>query len=266
MKKTAILLILLIVNLIQVRSQDWAIEQLENSPRHQENITVSYGDESISCFLVYPEVSEKVPVIILIHENRGLNDWARSMADQVAAMGYIVIAPDFLSGKAPNGGNTPDFENSDAARSAIYELSPQMITNNLKAVVSYAKNLPAGNSEVAVMGFCWGGSQTFRFATNTDEVEAFFVFYGSGPKDPEDYKDISAPVYGFYGGNDNRVNSTIDMSKEIMNEYNKTYKPEIYKGAGHGFMRAGQAPDASEENAQARKEAISRLKKLLAEL
>ncbi|NMM50399.1 dienelactone hydrolase family protein [Marinigracilibium pacificum] len=249
-----------------IHSQDWAIKQLETSPRHQENITISYGEESFSCFMVYPEVSEKVPVIILIHENRGLNDWARSMADQMAGMGYIVIAPDFLSGKAPNGGNTPDFDDSDAARTAIYELSPSMITNHLKATEAYAKQIPSANGEVAVMGFCWGGSQTFRHATNSDVPKAYFVFYGSGPQDPADYQNISAPVYGFYGGDDNRVNATIDMSKEVMHEYDKTYKPEIYPGAGHGFMRSGQAPDASDDNKKAREQALSRLKKLLSQL
>jgi carboxymethylenebutenolidase len=112
-------------------AQDWAIKQLENSPRHQEDITVKNGDKDLSCFLVYPEVSEKATVVILIHENRGLNDWARSMADQVAGEGFIVIAPDFITGMAPNGGNTPDFPNRDEARTAIYALDSDGITSGL---------------------------------------------------------------------------------------------------------------------------------------
>jgi carboxymethylenebutenolidase len=241
------------------KAQDWAIEQLENSPRHQEKEVVKNGDRDISCFVVYPEVSEEATVAILIHENRGLNDWARSMADQVAGEGFIVIAPDLISGKAPGGGDTPDFPDSDAARQAIYDLDPDQITSDLDAVFAYAKNIPAGNGKVVVMGFCWGGSQTFRYATNNPQIEASFVFYGTGPEEQEAYDRIKTPVYGFYGGNDNRVNATIENSLKMMENADMIYKPIIYKGAGHGFMRSGQAPDASPENRKARDAAFKRM-------
>ncbi len=246
-----------------LRAQDWVIKQLENSPRHQEKIIVKNGDRNISCFLVYPEVSESATIVILIHENRGLNDWARSMADQVAGEGFIVIAPDFISGKAPGGGDTPDFADSDAARQAIYELDPDQITSDLNAVFAYANKIPAGNSKVCVMGFCWGGSQTFRYATNNQNIEAAFVFYGTGPQEQEAYDRIEAPVYGFYGGNDNRVNATIENSEKMTEVASKIYKPVIYEGAGHGFMRSGQAPDASVDNKKARDAAFERLVSLL---
>ncbi|MDX1628570.1 MAG: dienelactone hydrolase family protein [Fulvivirga sp.] len=239
-------------------------ERLENSPRHHEWVDVTYQDRTVKAFLVYPEVSEKVPVVIVIHENRGLNDWARSMADQLAEAGYIAIAPDLLSGEGPDGGGTSSFESSDAARTGIYNLDQEQVTADLKATIEYSKkNIPAANGKVAVIGFCWGGSQAFRLSTNTDEVEAFFVCYGTGPKEMEAYQEVSAPVYGFYGGNDNRVNATIERSKEAMEKYNKTYRPVIYEGAGHGFFRAGESPDASEANKKARKEGWERLKKLL---
>jgi len=122
-----LMLLLATTAALPIRAQDWAIKQLENSPRHQEKVFVKNGDRNISCFLVYPEAAGDATVVILIHENRGLNDWARSMADQVAGEGFIVIAPDFISGKAPGGGDTPDFPNSDAARDAIYELNPDQI-------------------------------------------------------------------------------------------------------------------------------------------
>lgn len=249
-----------------VQAQDWALEQLENSPRHQETITIQNGDKALSAFVVYPEVSEKATAIILIHENRGLNDWARSMADQMAGAGFIVIAPDFISGMAPDGGNTPDFDNSDAAREAIYELTPEQVTSDLDAVFAYAKEIPAANGKVAVMGFCWGGSQTFRYATNNKDVEAFFVFYGTGPSEAEPYQNIEAPVYGFYGGDDNRVNATIEASQEFMEEAGNEYEPIIYPGAGHGFMRSGQDPEASEANAAAYKKGFDRLVGLLKSL
>ncbi|MEM9896516.1 MAG: dienelactone hydrolase family protein [Bacteroidota bacterium] len=242
------------------------IDRLEQSPRHHEWVTINYGDRSVRSFLVFPEVSEKVPVVLVIHENRGLNDWARGMADQIAEAGYIALAPDLLSGSGPNGGGTASFANSDAARTGIYALDPDQVTADLQANIDYAKEIASGNGKVAVIGFCWGGSQTFRLSTNTDQITAAFVCYGTGPKNEEDYQQITAPVYGFYGGNDNRVNATIERSKAIMDRLGKRYEPEIYDGAGHGFFRAGEAADASEANRKAREEGWRRLKKLLAKL
>lgn len=242
------------------------LKQLEESPRHHEWITLSVDDQELQTFLVFPEVADKVPVVILIHENRGLNDWARSMADQIAAMGYIVLAPDLLSGKAPDGGGTSAFKNSDAARTALYALNPDQITKGLQAVLAYGKQIDAANGKVAVIGFCWGGSQTFRFVSNEDQLAAAFVCYGTGPKKEEVYKTIKTPVYGFYGGNDNRVNATIEKSQKIMEGLNKVYMPVIYEGAGHGFFRAGEADNASEANKNARKAGLDRLQRLLSTL
>ena len=110
---------------------------------------------------------------------------------------------------------------------------------------------------------CWGGSQTFRFVTNNKDVKAGFAFYGSGTDKPEEIARIQVPVYGFYGGNDARVNATIPKSTELMKAAGKTYEPVIYDGAGHGFMRAGEEPGAKEGNKKARDEAWTRLKELL---
>ena len=129
------------------------LKQLEESPRHQEWVTISVDDQELQTFLVFPEVADKVPVVILIHENRGLNDWARSMADQIAAMGYIVLAPDLLSGKAPDGGGTSAFKNSDAARTSLYALDPDQITKGLQATLAHGKQIDAANGKVAVLGF-----------------------------------------------------------------------------------------------------------------
>jgi carboxymethylenebutenolidase len=243
-----------------------SLERLENSPRHHEWVDISYDNRTLQNFVVFPEIAEKATVVIVIHENRGLNDWARSLADQIAEEGYIAIAPDLLSGAGPNGGGTASFENSDDARTAIYGLDPDQVTSDLKAVINYSKNIPAGNGKVAVIGFCWGGSQSFRLATNSDEIEAAFVCYGTGPNEAEEIERIEVPVYGFYGGNDNRVNATIDKSQELMNKYNKTFLPVIYEGAGHGFFRAGEQSDASEANKKARADGWQRLKVLLSEL
>jgi carboxymethylenebutenolidase len=114
-----------------------------------------------------------------------------------------------------------------------------------------------------VAGFCWGGSQTFHYATNNRSLRAAFVFYGGGPETTEEIARIQCPVYGFYGGNDARVNTTIPLSRELMRKAGKTYEPIIYENAGHGFMRAGEPPDADEANRNARLEAWKRWMELL---
>ncbi|MDZ7805647.1 MAG: dienelactone hydrolase family protein [Gracilimonas sp.] len=249
-----------------VFSQDYAIEQLENSPRHHEWVTIESNDRTLHNFVAYPESSEPAPVVIVIHENRGLNDWARSFTDQLAEKGFIAIAPDLISNTVEGIEKTSDFENSDAARQAIYGLDPDHVTTDLMNVLEYAKTISAGNGQIAVAGFCWGGSQSFRFATNAgDMIDAAYVFYGTGPDEAEAYNSIQVPVYGFYGGNDERVNSTIEESKEAMDQYNKTYEYEIYEGAGHAYMRQGDDPNAAsgDPNVKARNASWERLVKLL---
>lgn len=244
-------------------AQDWAKARLEKSPRHQEWIKAKHGPREVQCFVVYPEVKDKVPAVVVIHENRGLTDWVRSVADQLAQAGYVAVAPDLLSGTAPGGGGTSDFAGQDAATRAIYALSPEQVTADLNAVADYAAKIPAANGQVAVAGFCWGGSQSFRFATNNKEVKAAFVFYGTGPDKSEEIARIRCPVYGFYGGADARVNATIPKSVELMKKAGKTYEPVTYEGAGHGFMRAGDEPEATGANKKARDEAWRCWKNLL---
>jgi len=262
--KTRLLILLSSFALAAVSpAQDWAKQRLEDSPRHLEWVTVTNGDRAVKCFIAYPEVKDKATAVVVIHEIFGLTDWARGVADQLAEAGYIAIAPDLLTGAAPGGGGTAELGSSDAVRKAISSLKPDQITGDLNAAVAYLKALPACNGKVVVGGFCWGGSQTFRFATNNKEVKAAFAFYGSGPTQAEDIARIDCPVYGFYGGNDNRVNSTIPQSTELMKAAGKTYEPVIYDGAGHGFMRAGEAPDANAANKKAREDAWKRWKELL---
>lgn len=244
-------------------AQEWDLKQLEKSPRHHEWVKIESGGRTLQCFLTYPEVSHKAGVVVVIHENRGLNDWARSIADQIAGLGYITIAPDLLSGKAPEGGKTSDFPNSDAARTAIYDLDAEQVLADLNAVADFAAALPAANGEVAVAGFCWGGSQSFRFATARSTLKAAFVFYGTAPQNAAVLSKINCPVYGFYGGNDARVNATIPDTEKMMKAAGKMYEPVIYEGAGHGFVRSGEQPEAAAANSQGRANAWERLKGLL---
>ncbi len=249
-----------------LQAQDEFLKQLEASPRHQEWVEIMSNGRKLKCFVVYPEVSGKASSVIVIHENMGLNNWARSMADQIAGGGFIAIAPDLLSGMAPNGGGTADFASGDSARAAIYKLDSAQVRKDLDAVTNYVAALPAANGKVAVAGYCWGGSQCFKMATTNSKIKAAFVFYGTGPDDISAIRSVKAPVYGFYGGNDARVNATIPKSDSLMKVAGKKYDPVVYNGAGHGFMRAGQLSNASAENAKARNEAFARLVAILKEM
>jgi carboxymethylenebutenolidase len=263
--KRLLLLPLLTCLCLTAAAQDWAKERIEKSPRHQEWIKVKYGDREVNCSIAYPEVKDKAPVVVLIHEIFGMTDWVRSVADQLAEAGYIAIAPDFLSGAAPNGGGSAELGN-DGARRAVSQLKPDQVTADLDAVVAFAAKIPAANGKVAVAGFCWGGTQSFRYATHAKDIKASFVFYGSGPDNEADTAKIAAPVYGFYGGNDARVNSTIPKSTDLMKKAEKTYEPLVYEGAGHGFMRAGEDPAGNAPNKKAREDAWARWKDLLKKL
>lgn len=244
-------------------AQDFAKQRLENSPRHQEWVAIKHGARTVHAFVVFPEVKQKALAVLVIHENRGLTDWVRGVADQFAEAGYIAIAPDLLSGMAPNGGKTSDFADGDAAREAISNLKPEQVTADLNAVADYVAKLPAANGQVVSAGFCWGGRQSFRFATNRAKLTAAFVFYGNGPETQEEFARITCPVYGFYGGNDARVNATIPQAEEWMKAAKKKYEPVTYEGAGHGFMRAGEEPNATEANKKAHDEAWVRVQALL---
>lgn len=266
MKKSISILMLTLALGLNTVAQDWARERLEQSPRHLEWVTVKHGNREVQCFVAYPEVKEKTTAVVVIHEIFGLTEWVRGVADQLAAAGYIAIAPDLLSGMAPGGGGTAELGGGDGVRKVIGSLPPDQITADLKAVVDYVSQLPAANRKVTVGGFCWGGSQTFRFATNNKDILAAFPFYGSGPDDADAISRIDCPVYGFYGGNDARVNATIPQTEKLMKAAGKKYEPVLYDEAGHGFMRAGEAPGASEPNVKAREEAWKRWKDLLKNL
>lgn len=247
-------------------AQEWAKAKVEGSPRHGEWVALDVGGgRKLHSFVVYPEKKEKAPVVIVIHEIFGLTDWVMSLADQLAEAGCIAIAPDLLSGDAPNGGRTKDFAPGEV-REAISKLMPSRITSDLNAAADYGLKLPAANGNLAVIGFCWGGTQTFNYATNRADLKAAYVFYGTGPSDPVVINRISAPVYGFYAENDARVNATIDASKEAMKAAGKTFEPVTYSGGGHGFMRAGEDPSGSEANKKARAAAWERLRALLGKL
>jgi carboxymethylenebutenolidase len=268
----------------EVDSQEWAKQRLAKSPRHQEWVKVKYkpagatAEREVSAFVAYPEVKNKATAVVVIHEIFGMSDWVQSLTDQLAEAGYIAIAPDLLSGMGPNGGGTADVatKGSNAIGTAIRDLPPEQITADLNAVADYVSKLPAANGKIAAAGFCWGGGQTFRYATNRPDLKAAFVFYGPPPMtgQPPTLQDkvalgrITAPVFGFYAGNDARINASTPAIIEAMKELNKKYEPVTYEGAGHGFMRAGDGPEpiapVAKGDAEADKQAKEGYEKALA--
>jgi carboxymethylenebutenolidase len=224
-------------------TQEWAKARLAKSPRHQEWVKVKNGTREVNSFVVYPEVKNKATAVIVIHEIFGMSDWVQSLTDQLAEAGYVAIAPDLLSGSGPGGGGTSAFTDRNAVGQAIRDLPPDQITGDLNAVADYVAKLPAANGNVVVAGFCWGGGQAFRYATNNPKLKAAFVFYGPAPESKDELARIKAPVYGFYAGNDARINATLPKTIEMMKELGKVFDPVTYEGAGHGFMRAGEAPE-----------------------
>lgn len=284
-------------------AQDWAKANLAKSSRHGEYVTINEpGGRQLIAWVVYPEVKEKAPVVVMIHEIFGLTDWAREMADEVAGAGYIVVEPDLLSGFGA-AGSTPQtpaataqqqasqhdhmdhagmmggqssgapyipaqpggitaFPDQGAATRAVSALPNPQVMADLDAAADYGKKLPAANGKVFIAGFCWGGGKSFLFATHRHDLSGAFVFYGPPPPD-DAIANITAPVYGFYAGNDARITATVPKTEEEMKAAGKTYKPVTYDGAGHGFMRAGEAPDANAANTAARQQGFRRFISLL---
>lgn len=247
----------------QALAQDWAKASIEKSPRHLEYVDVSVGKKKLKCFVAYPEVKGKATAVLVIHEIFGLTDWVRSVADQLAARGYIAIAPDLLSGTAPNGGGTAELGGDDNARKEISKLTDGAICADLDAAAKYVTALPASNGKLVVSGFCWGGKQTFAYANHNKNLKAAYAFYGTGPDKKDHVTSIACPVYGFYAENDSRVGATLPDTVKIMKEAKKTFEPVTYTGSSHGFMRAGESPSSNPGNAKARKDAWKRWELLL---
>jgi carboxymethylenebutenolidase len=219
---------------------------LEKSSRHGEyvDITVPGRATPVKAFIVYPERKDKAPVVLVISEIFGLSDWIRGVADQLAKEGFIAIAPDFLSGKGPNGGATDSFASRDDVVAKIREVQPPEVATILDGTRVYATKLPSANGKSASIGFCWGGGQSFAYAAATPTLSAAVVYYGTSP-DAAKLATIKAPVLGLYGGSDARVNATIEPAVAEMKKLGKSYEPHVYDGAGHGFLRQQMGQDGA---------------------
>jgi carboxymethylenebutenolidase len=219
-------------------AEEQAKAVLDSSPRHGEfvSIPVPGSDVKLNTWVVYPETSGKAGVVIVIHEIFGLSDWIRAVADQIAADGFIAVTPDLISGMGPGGGGTESVSSRDDVVKLIRGLSDEETTKRLNAVFSYASSIPSANGKIATVGFCWGGSASFAYATAQPNLAGAVVYYGTSP-DSTHLAQIHAPVLGLYGGDDARVGATVEPAAKVMKELKKPYDYEFFEGAGHGFLR-----------------------------
>ncbi|MGZ8377735.1 MAG: dienelactone hydrolase family protein [Gemmatirosa sp.] len=206
------------------------------SPRHGEwaMVRTSTGD-SVRAWVVYPERATKAPVVLVVHEIFGVSPWIRAVTDQLAADGFIAIAPDLLTGKGVGG--TPDSTDAQAAPAVIRTLAPAEVQSRLLAVAEYGMNLPAAEKRYGIVGYCWGGSQVFAHAAKTPGLGAGVAYYGGVNPQQIDLTRAKAPVLGLYGSNDARVNATIPVADSALKKAGVPWEYAVYEGAGHGFLR-----------------------------
>lgn len=220
-----------------------AADRIAKSPRHGEWVAIRVSEtDSVMAWVVYPERRDRAPVVIAIHENTGLNTWTRGVADQLAADGFIGIAPDLTTMKRT--GDLKADPAPDAGRAAIGLITPEMGNAIIDAVARYGMALPAAQPRYGIVGFCWGGARSFLHATHAPGLGASVVYYGSPPS-AELMAGIRAPVLGLYGGNDARINATIPATDSAMKRLGKSYEYHIFEGAGHGFLRGQDSNPAN---------------------
>lgn len=202
----------------------------EDDPRlHTESILYPGETGEVRAYLARPKGEEKLPGIIVIHENRGLQPHIKDVNRRVALEGFLAIAPDALS---PLGG-TP--EDVDEARSRMQELNGDATIKNYVAAVEYLKTHPQTTGKVGCMGFCWGGGMTNQVAVNSADLLAAVPFYGRQPA-AEDVPKIKAALLIHYAGLDERINAGIPAFEEALKKASVDYKIYLYEGAQHAFF------------------------------
>lgn len=211
--------------------------RLAHSPRHAEYVTIRTGpSDSVRAWVVYPERATTAPVVVVVHEIFGLSTWIRGVADQLAADGYIAIAPDLLTGKAMPAPGT-DTLTQAAAQSTIRTLNADDVQRQLAAVGRYGMSLPSARQRYGIVGFCWGGGTSFAHAvTAPASLAAAVVYYGTGPA-AATLLHVTVPVLGLYAGDDARVGATVPATDSAMRALGKSFSVHTFAGAGHGFAR-----------------------------
>jgi carboxymethylenebutenolidase len=256
----------LVADEVALGSDHWRAERLALSPRHNQMVSMQVQGRKLQAFVVYPAGSGPAPVMLMVPEDQGLNLWARAMADDIAALGYIVVVPDLMSGLGPNGGGRESYTDLHQVFSTNADLprtsEPQM-TSDLDAWADYALKLPQSNGRLSATGFAWGGGRVWWFAAQRHDLAAAYVFYDAAPP-PDRLAGVTAPVYGFYAEYDPRVMRSLPATIDAMHTAHKPFEPVIYPGTDHMFMRLGQEPrDRNLQNQVARDEAWVRYQHLL---
>jgi carboxymethylenebutenolidase len=266
-------------------STEGAKARLDASKRHSEHVKITTADGApLNMWVVYPERRDRAPVVVLIHGASAFDDWIRAVGDQLASEGFIAVVPDFLTGKGPNGGGSEAFAGPDDRGKAIATLTRAEMISRLHAARDYGVKLPAASGKSAVLGFCFGGSQTFMYSTQQPNLNAAVVFYGSAPVQPGTaaagpgqpppatytpdrsmLTNIKAPILGLYGGADARINATVPGTQAMMKELGKPYEVHYFEGAGHAFLsgQGGQNGANLKASQQAWPLAVSFLKRHL---
>jgi len=203
---------------------------------HAEYVKIASGRDTISAYVAYPERTDRAPGVVVIHEIFGLSDFIRQTTEQLARDGFVAVAPDLLSRR---GGTPPS---PDAARKLIAGLDADTLTADLDATLVYLKGLPAVRPErTGVIGFCWGGGQSFRYATHNPSLRAFVVCYGPGPEALAIAR-LRAKGLGVYAENDARIDAGLADLDRAVRTYRKDYHYVVYPGVGHGFLRTREQP------------------------
>lgn len=203
---------------------------------HAEYVKIPSGRDTITAYVAYPERPDRAPGVVVIHEIFGLSDFIRQTTEQLARDGFVALAPDLLSRR----GGTP--ASADAARTLIAGLDADTLTADLDATLVYLKGLPAVLPErTGVIGFCWGGGQSFRYATHNPSLRAFVVCYGPGP-DARAIARLRAKGLGVYAAHDARIDAGLADLDRAVRTYRKDYRYVVYPGVGHGFLRTREQP------------------------
>jgi carboxymethylenebutenolidase len=207
---------------------------------HAEYVKYPSGRDTITAYLAYPERKTPAPGVVVIHEIFGLSDFVRQTTEQLAKDGFVAIAPDLLSRR----GGTP--ASTDDARKLIAGLNADTVTLDLDAAVAYLRTLKAVQRDrIGVIGFCWGGGQSFRYATTNPALRAFVVCYGPGP-DAAAIARIRAKGLGVYAENDARIDAGLADVAAAVKQYGKDYRYAVYPGVGHGFLRSREKPEVAD--------------------
>ncbi len=207
----------------------------------------------VTAYVAEPATNDRKPAIIVVHENRGLNDHIRDVARRVAKAGYVAIAPDLMS---PMGGTAAAMQKGEIPEQ-IRTITPETHMENMLATLEYVKSLPTVRTDrIGCTGFCFGGGITFRFATVAGkELTAAVPYYGIAPP-LEDVHKINAHVHAMYAENDARINASLPPLEQAMKEHHKSFEYQTFAGAGHAFNNDGGANYNAEAAEEAWKAAI----------